>query len=237
MHPEPISRRAAVKLGLAGLAAAGAGEALTHHATGAEPATSGESEPPRSPVPHAGRRFGTSAGATRCRTRSRARPCQGPAHAGDLAAGDRRRRHGRRSPSPLRLEDGTALDLPALHGAGQDARRQVPQGDAVQQHPLPARPGALGGRAAPRRAPAARQGRRTSAGSTTGASTTTTRSSSSSRRWRSTRCWRRRRASCRRSSPTGSTASRSRSSAAGRCGWSCPGRTGSSRSSGSSTSS
>ena len=122
-------------------------------------------------------------------------------------------------------------------GARQGARRPVPEGDAVQQHPLPARPGALGGRAAPRGAPAASARSRTSAGSTTGGSTTTTRPSSSSRRSPTTGRWSRPRGSRPRWSPTGSTAGTSRWSAAGRSGWSCPGRTGSSRSSGSSGSS
>ncbi len=133
-------------------------------------------------------------------------PRQGPAHRRDLAAGDRRRGRRPRSRSRARLDDGTALDLAALLEAGRGARRPVPEGDAVQQHRPAARPGALGGRAAPRGPRGGRQGRATSAASTSGASTTTTRSRCSARRWRSTRCSTRRRASCRRSSPTGSTA-------------------------------
>ena len=113
-------------------------------------------------------------------------PREGPAHAGDLAAGDRRGRivpdrstepaGGRHGPRPGRAQ-----------GAGEDARRQVPEGHAVQQHPL--RRWVRGSGRACRSArccgASARSG--TSAGSTTGASTTTTRSSSSSRRSATTR--------------------------------------------------
>ena len=73
---------------------------------------------------------------------------KGPAHAANLAARDR----GRRivpDGSAGRLEDGTRSTWPAQR-AGEVARRQVLEGHAVQQHPVPAGPGALGGRAAAR---------------------------------------------------------------------------------------
>ena len=154
----------------------------------------------------------------------------------DLAAGDRRRRVVRGRPAvPAGGRHGARPG--GARGAGQDARRQVPEGDAVQQHPFAARPGALGRRAAPRGAPARRQGRQRPAGLLLGvpqrrpgpalpvvAAATTGR-------------WRRPPGSRRRWSPIGSTARTSRSSAAGRSAWWCPGRTGSSRSSGSSGSS
>ena len=57
-------------------------------------------------------------------------------------------------------------------------------------------------------------------------------SSSSVRRSVTPRRWRRRRANCRRFSPTDSTANRCRWNVAARCEWSCRGRMGSSRSSG-----
>ena len=88
-------------------------------------------------VPDRGRATSsTSAGATPSPSRSRARPSRRP--------GSRRRPGGWRSsataPSevarPGRLEDGTALDLAGLKELGEDARRQVPEGHAVQQHPL-----------------------------------------------------------------------------------------------------
>jgi DMSO/TMAO reductase YedYZ molybdopterin-dependent catalytic subunit len=118
MNPEPISRRAAVKLGLAGLAAAGAGEALAHHATGAEPATSGVSDPPRP--------FLTPADQFRDVSRGNPRPYSLRGDALIQArltpetwrlevVGDESAQVG----TPMTLADGTALDLPFLHELGQ----------------------------------------------------------------------------------------------------------------------
>ena len=76
-------------------------------------------------------------------------PRQGAADAGDLAAGNRRRGRPQLA-RPLRLADETALDFAGARGAGQDARRAIPQGDAVPQHRPPAGPGLVGRRAAAR---------------------------------------------------------------------------------------
>ena len=51
---------------------------------------------------------------------------------------------------PLRLEDRHGTRPGRARGAGEVARGQVPEGDAVQQHPRAAGSGALGGRAAAR---------------------------------------------------------------------------------------
>ena len=138
---------------------------------------------------------------------------------------------------PKRLDDGTALDLPRLLGPGRTAWRRFLQGDAVQQHRPAAGPGAVGGRAAPRRAcdwPARCDNVRRVlllglpqqrpqadvplvAGHQPGARHAA---------WRAAAV---RRLSAQRRS-------RSRSSAAGRCAWSSPGLTASSRSSGCSAS-
>ncbi len=67
-------------------------------------------------------------------------------------------------PRPCRLEDGTALDLAALRKLGETHGCQIPQSYAVQQHPRPAGPGAVGRGAAARGDPAGRTGGQRPAG-------------------------------------------------------------------------
>ena len=85
------------------------------------------------------------------------RPCQGPPDAGNVAAGDRQRRlHRPREAAQAGRQHGPR---PAGAGrAGQAPRRQVSQGDAVPQHSAAAGPGLVGRRAAARGAEAGRQG-------------------------------------------------------------------------------
>ncbi len=83
---------------------------------------------------------------------------EGPAHAGDLAARDRGRRIVAIGPAaPAGRRHRARPGRP--QGAGEVARRQVLEGHAVQQHPVPAGPGPMGGRAVARGAQPRRQGR------------------------------------------------------------------------------
>ena len=88
---------------------------------------------------------------------------ESPSNAADLAARDRKRWivHGR-SARPARGRHRTRPGW--AQRAGEDTRRQVLESDAVQQHPLPAGPGALGRRAVTRRHRARRQGRQRPSG-------------------------------------------------------------------------
>src|SRR5271157_1441652 len=81
---------------------------------------------------------------------------EGPTHAIDLAAGD--------CGGQIVLDSSTKPPggrhgaRPGLaHGTGEVTRREVLEGHAVQQHSLPARPRALGGRAVTRVDPARRR--------------------------------------------------------------------------------
>ena len=137
---------------------------------------------------------------------------------------------------PKKLDAGTALDLPGLLALGTEARRQVLEGDAMQQHRPAAGPGAVGGRAAARGPAHRRENARRPPGLLLGLSQQRPQADVPVVAGDQPGARYARRANCPRSSPIGSTASRSRSSAAGRCAWSSPGPTGSSPSNGSSTS-
>ena len=113
----------------------------------------------------------------------------GATDAGDMAARDRGRHDSERR------REGTCHDHQGAHargrhragpaavaGTGREARREVPQGDAMSQHPDAAGAGVVGGRAIARCAAALRPDEQRAASLLLGLSSTTTRPSDSSRR-------------------------------------------------------